>query len=43
VQRSDASVVQSASEVTDGELLTLRFADDQLPVTAQRSARPSAS
>jgi exodeoxyribonuclease VII large subunit len=43
VQRSDASVVLSASEVADGELLTLRFADDQLPVTAQRSARPSAS
>jgi exodeoxyribonuclease VII large subunit len=41
VQHADASVVQSASEVADDEPLTLRFADDQLQVTAR--ARPSAS
>jgi exodeoxyribonuclease VII large subunit len=36
VQHADASVVLSAGEVTEGELLTLRFADDQLQATAQR-------
>lgn len=41
VQHADASVVLSASEVADGELLALRFADDQVQVTAR--ARPSAS
>jgi exodeoxyribonuclease VII large subunit len=34
VQRTDSTVVRSAAEVTPGEPLTVRFADDQLPVTA---------
>jgi exodeoxyribonuclease VII large subunit len=34
VQRSDASVVLSASEVAAGDPLTVRFASDQLHVTA---------
>ena len=34
VQRGDSSVVRSASEVTTDEALTVRFADDQLTVTA---------
>jgi exodeoxyribonuclease VII large subunit len=36
VQQSDASVVVRASQVSDGEPLTVRFADDQLEVTAGR-------
>lgn len=43
VQHADGSVVPSARAVTEGELLTLRFADDQLQVTAQRPASASAS
>jgi len=34
VQHSDASVVLSASQVAAGDLLTVRFASDQLQVTA---------
>jgi exodeoxyribonuclease VII large subunit len=34
VQRADTSVVLSASQVTAGDSLTVRFADDQLQVTA---------
>jgi exodeoxyribonuclease VII large subunit len=34
VQQADASVVLSASQVTRGESLTVRFAEDQLEVTA---------
>jgi exodeoxyribonuclease VII large subunit len=34
VQQADASVVLSASQVSRGESLTLRFAEDQLQVTA---------
>jgi len=34
VQHADLSVVMSADQVTEGELLSLRFADSQLPVTA---------
>jgi exodeoxyribonuclease VII large subunit len=34
VQHADASVVVRAAQVTAGELLTVRFADDQLQVTA---------
>jgi len=33
VQRDDASVVRSASEVSSGEQLLLRFADGQRSVT----------
>ena len=36
VQHADFSVVMSADQVTEGELLSVRFADDQLPVTAGR-------
>jgi exodeoxyribonuclease VII large subunit len=36
VQQADASVVLSAAQVSDGEQLTVRFAADQLPVTAGR-------
>jgi exodeoxyribonuclease VII large subunit len=38
VQRVDASVVRAAADVADGELLTARFAADQLTVTARRTA-----
>jgi exodeoxyribonuclease VII large subunit len=41
VQHSDGSVVPRASEVAEGELLTIRFADDQLQVTAEHPARAS--
>ncbi len=34
VQHADASVVLAAAEVSDGEVLNLRFADDHLQVTA---------
>ncbi len=34
VQRSDASVVRSAAQVTEGETLTIRFAEDQLNAVA---------
>jgi exodeoxyribonuclease VII large subunit len=36
VQQADLSVVLSADQVTEGELLSVRFADNQLPVTAGR-------
>lgn len=34
VQQADSGVVTSAAQVSDGDELTVRFADDQLPVTA---------
>jgi hypothetical protein len=34
VQRDGGSVVRAAAEVTAGEELTVRFAEDVLPVTA---------
>jgi exodeoxyribonuclease VII large subunit len=37
VQRADASVVRSAAAIGPGERLTLRFAEDQLPVTVSES------
>jgi exodeoxyribonuclease VII large subunit len=41
VQRDDgSSVVRSAAEVTPDEALTIRFADDQLTVTAGRQPKP---
>jgi exodeoxyribonuclease VII large subunit len=41
VQRADASVVVSATQVSNGELLTIRFAGDQLQATAgDRSREP---
>jgi exodeoxyribonuclease VII large subunit len=40
VQRPDASVVRAAADVTDGEVLTVRFAEDQLAVTAAESTGP---
>ncbi len=43
VQHSDGRVVPSASDVSEGELLTLRFADDQLQVAAQPTAAASAT
>ena len=39
VQQADATVVLSASQVCDGEALTVRFAADQLTVTAGRPHR----
>jgi exodeoxyribonuclease VII large subunit len=36
VQHGDASVVRDATEVTDGETLTVRFAAGQLTATAHR-------
>ena len=41
VQHADDSVVRSAAEVADAEPLTVRFAEDQLSVTAAR--RPGTS
>ena len=43
VQRGDSSVVRSAAEVAPDEALTIRFADDQLRVTAdeQPNSRPN--
>jgi exodeoxyribonuclease VII large subunit len=41
VQHADGSVVPAASEVVGGELLTVRFADDQLQVTAQQGRSPT--
>jgi exodeoxyribonuclease VII large subunit len=43
VQRDDSSVVRSAAEVTPEEALAIRFADDQLRVTADGTpnARPN--
>jgi len=38
VQQEDATVVLAAAQVADGERLTLRFADDQLRVTANGAA-----
>jgi exodeoxyribonuclease VII large subunit len=35
VQHADASVVRAAAEVADGETLTVRFAEDQLAITAR--------
>jgi exodeoxyribonuclease VII large subunit len=37
VQHEDASVVRAAAEVTPGERLTVRFADDQLAVRPDRA------
>ena len=42
VQRGDSSVVRSAAEVMPDEALTVRFADDQLAVTAGRPANAEA-
>ena len=36
VQRTDSTVVRSAAQVTPGQPLTVRFADDQLPVIADK-------
>ena len=38
VQHADASVVRAAAEVADGETLTVRFAADQLAITARGPA-----
>ncbi len=35
VQHGDATVVRAAAEVADGETLTVRFAEDQLTITAR--------
>jgi exodeoxyribonuclease VII large subunit len=40
VQHEDARVVRSASEVAPDEPLTVRFADDELGVTANRRPKP---
>ena len=42
VQREDASVVRTATQVTGGETLTVRFAEDQLTATVN-AAQPSAN
>jgi exodeoxyribonuclease VII large subunit len=41
VQQADATVVRSAAEVEDGAKLTVRFADDQLSVTAGAPGSPA--
>jgi exodeoxyribonuclease VII large subunit len=43
VQRADASVVMAAAEVSDGDRLTVRFAEDQLAVTAGGQPRDEAA
>jgi exodeoxyribonuclease VII large subunit len=43
VQHADSSVVRSAAEVTPAEALMIRFADDQLTVTADQQPNPGAS
>ena len=40
VQREDAGVVRAASELTAGQLLTLRFPEDQARVTVTDLPRP---
>lgn len=40
VQHGDSRVVRSAAEVTPGEPLTVRFADDQLAVTSVQPPKP---
>jgi exodeoxyribonuclease VII large subunit len=40
VQHADASVVRSAAEAAPDETLTIRFADDQLTVTADQRPNP---
>jgi len=40
VQHGDSTVVRSAAEVAPDEALTVRFADDQLIVTADPQAKP---
>jgi hypothetical protein len=40
VQQADATVVTSAADVRDGDPLTIRFAADQLRVTAGRPVTP---
>jgi exodeoxyribonuclease VII large subunit len=42
IQRADSSVVRSAAQAEPGEPLTIRFADDELRVTAAGSAPPAA-
>jgi exodeoxyribonuclease VII large subunit len=43
VQHADSSVVRSAAEVTTDEALTIRFADEQLTVTADQRPNPRAN
>jgi exodeoxyribonuclease VII large subunit len=43
VQHADSSVVRSAAEVTPDEALTIRFADEQLTVTADQRPNPRAN
>jgi exodeoxyribonuclease VII large subunit len=40
IQQADTSVVRSAAEVEDGAKLTVRFAEDQLTVTAEAPGPP---
>jgi exodeoxyribonuclease VII large subunit len=40
VQHADATVVRSAADVAPDEALTVRFADDQLAVTASQPPKP---
>jgi exodeoxyribonuclease VII large subunit len=42
VQQAGSTVVRSASQVAPGEALTIRFADDQLPVIASEPPEPTA-
>jgi exodeoxyribonuclease VII large subunit len=41
VQREDASVVRAAAEVTAGEILAVRFSDDQVEVTVHDPGAPA--
>jgi exodeoxyribonuclease VII large subunit len=43
VQHADSSVLRSAAEVIPDEALTIRFADDQLTVTADQRPNPRAN
>jgi exodeoxyribonuclease VII large subunit len=43
VQRADGTVVRTAANVAEGEKLTIRFAEDQMVVAAERNDRSEAA
>ena len=40
IQRADGTVVRTATQVAQGEKLTVRFAEDQMAVVTERTDRP---
>ena len=43
IQRTDGTVVRTATQVAQGEKLTVRFAEDQMAVVTERNDRPEAA